>query len=368
MAKFYNISIFAALFLFTFTTSFEIALSLSPTPSPQHKNPTSQHISHLTPTNALENPHSPYSIPTVEIVYPLSKVKISPKPSPNKPLPSHLAPKSSTITTHQRRSNWGQLAPKSSIKQNLSPKLVEKHTFNSILAPHSHVFSSKPIPHSTTKVTKTSPPKSKLAPRPTPRKYFPTHLAPGIPINKQNLSPKPIEKHTSKSILAPHSHVLSSKPIPHSTTKVTKTSPSKSKLAPRPTPRKYVPTHLAPKIPISKQNLSPKPSPKPTRNQGSKFFLVKSKVGSHVTTRQAKKQHIISPQLAPITYKHKVNPKLSPQSTRKFSLNTQLAPKSTVTKPNSLLSPTRHIITKSRLAPKEAPKLTHKLTPKHGTH
>ncbi|XP_059315458.1 extensin-like [Lycium ferocissimum] len=299
MTKFSIFSIFVALFLFKFATSFEIVLSLSPTPSPKHKIPASQHISHLTPKNALENPLSPHSIPKVEIVYPLSKSKVSPKPSPNKSLPSHLAPKSSTITTDQSHSSWGQMAPKSSIKRNISPKPIEKYTSNSILAPHSHVFSSKPI---------------------------------------------------------------------HSTTKVTKTSPSKSRLAPRPTPKKYLPTHLAPKISISKQILSPKPSSKPTRNHGSKFFQVRPKVGSHFTTKQAKKQHIVSPQPTPITYKQKVNPKLAAKSTRKFSLNTHLAPKSTVTKPNSLLSPTSKIITKSHLAPMEAPNLTHKLTPKHGTH
>ncbi|MCD7453670.1 hypothetical protein HAX54_021825 [Datura stramonium] len=287
MAKFYNLSIFAALFLFTFATSFEIALSLSPT----HKIQTSQHISQLTPKNALENPYSPQSIPNVQIVYPLSKPEVSLKPSPIKPLPSHLTPKSSIATIPQSRSNWGQLVPKSSIKQNISPKSIKKHT--------------------------------------------------------------------SKSILAPHSHVFPSKPIPHSTTKVTKTSPSISKLALRPTPRKYLPTHLAPSIPISKQNLSPKSSPKPTRNHGSKFFLVRPKVGSHV-----------SPKIAPITYKQKMNPKLAPKSTRKFSVNTHLAPKSIGhTKSNTLLSPRGKIITKSRLATKElAPKFTHKLTLKHGTY
>lgn len=282
MAKFYNLSIFATLFLFTFATSFEIALSLSPTPTPKHKIPTS-------PKNAIGNPLSPQSIPKVEIVYPLSKPKVSPKPSQNKPLPSHLAPKSSTITTRQSQSSWGRLALKSPIKQNLSPKPIEKHTSNSILAPHSHVFSSKPIPHSTTKVTKISP--------------------------------------------------------------------SISKLAPRPTPRKYLPTHLGSKIPKSKQNLSPKSSPKPTRNHVSKHFLVRPKVGSHASTK-----------IAPTTYKQKMNPKLAPKSTRKFSPNTHLAPKSSVIKPNILLNPTGKIITKTNLAPKEAPKLTHKRTLKHGTH
>ncbi|MCD7452512.1 hypothetical protein HAX54_017199 [Datura stramonium] len=266
MAKFYNLSIFAALILFTFSTLFEIALSLSST----HKIPTLQHIPQLTPKNALENPHTPPPIPKVQIVYPLSKPKVSPTPSPNKSLPSHLTPKTSTITMSRSQSTWDPLAPKSPIKQNLSPKSIEKHT--------------------------------------------------------------------SKSILTP---------------KVTKTSPI-SKLAPRPASRKYLPIHLAPKIQISKQNLSPKSSPKPTRNHGSKFFQVRPKVGSHV-----------SPKLAPITYKQKVNPTPAPKSTTKFS---HLAPKSTVAKPNVLLNPTGKIITKTRLAPKEAPKLTHKLTRKHGTH
>ncbi|KAK4715741.1 hypothetical protein R3W88_014079 [Solanum pinnatisectum] len=265
MEKFYNLSIFATLF-FTCATSFEISPSLSKIPT--------------LPENALGNPQSPQSIPQVEIVYPLSKPKVSPKPSPNKPLPSHLAPKSSPITTRQSQPSWGRLAPKSSIKQNLSPKPIEKHTSNSILATHSHVFSSKPIPHSTTKVTKKSP--------------------------------------------------ISTK---------------------------YLPTYLTPKIPKSKQNLSPRSLPKPTRNHVSKHFLVRPKVGSHV-----------SPKIASTTYKQKVNPKLTPKSTRKFSPNTHLAPKFSVTKPNILRNPTGKIITKTRLAPKAAPKFTHKRTLKHVAH
>ncbi|KAM3304007.1 hypothetical protein P3S67_015039 [Capsicum chacoense] len=233
-------------------------------------------------------------------------LSLYPTPSPKYKIPT--SPKSALGNPHSRQST-----PKVEIVYPLlKPKVSPKSSSSIIVAPQ-------------------SPSSGGLAPK------SPT---------KRNLSPKPVEKSTSNSILTPHS-----------TTKVSKTSPPKSNVSPRTAPRKYFPKHVAHKIPIGQQNLSPKPSPKPTRSHVSKYFHIRPKVGSHV-----------SPKIAQINYKQPMNPKLAPKSTRRFSFNTHLSPKSTVTKPNVIPNPTGKIITKTRLAPKEAPKWTHKHTLTHGTY